>query len=120
MSNPLTGTFGPQPGGIPLDPVAIFDPSVGIREILVGPIENPVVVGLEIIEVSETRHLWGTVDAESLAALTLVDLSGNLSIDLWMDVVTNHGIRVEITEESGDRTFLEFFTFDEPATIPSP
>ena len=29
MSNPLTGTFGPQPEGIPLNPVAIFEPAVG-------------------------------------------------------------------------------------------
>lgn len=120
MSNPLTGTYIPLSLDITLDPVALFDDKVGISHIMVERVKEPVEVGLETLEGVETRHLRGTADAERLQGLTLASLSGTVTLDLWLDVMTSRIARVEITEENGDSTVLDFFAYDEPVTIPSP
>jgi hypothetical protein len=120
MSNPLTGTFGEMPANITLNPLALFDASVGIPHILREGVQEPEDLGLESLEESQTRHLSGVVEAAAFQAFTPVTSEASVPLDLWLDVTTDRIVRVQMTEQSGDVNSIDFFDYNQPVTIPEP
>lgn len=122
ISNPLTGAYEPLPASVPLDPVAMFGATAGISTILRSGLHNPELVGMETVDESQARHIRGSATADVLTALVPAPLSSDveLQVDVWIEVDTSRVVRIELTEESGDTTVVEFFAYDEPVTIPSP
>jgi hypothetical protein len=120
MTNPLTGAFMKLTAEIPLDPVAIFDPEMGIAQILDQAINDPTVLGEEDIEGVASLHLTGKANPEEVSVLAPAGLSGELFVDLWLDSNSYQVTRIKLTEESGDQTILDFFAYNEPVEIPSP
>ena len=120
MTNPLTGAYMPLAAELPLNPTEMFDPDVGFSHILLTSVDDPAVVGTETIEGVETHHLTGTAEAEEVAVLAPMGLTGTFGVDLWVDTETSRVVRIRLTEEAGDATVLDFFDYDEPVDIPSP
>ena len=120
MTNPLTGMYGPQPAGMPLAPLALFDKTAGISHLLAAEILNPQVAGIEDVEGVQLRHFTGDVSALALKTIlpgTLAD--ANLKIDLWIQVDNDRLTRIQVTAP-GSETQLEFFGHNEPVEIPTP
>jgi lipoprotein LprG len=120
MTNPLTGQYMKQPFEIPLDPSALFDPQVGLSRILVSKIEGPEFVGFEQIDGQETIHLRGKTDAETVTIILPIEIAGEFKLDIWLDALSHQVFRLQITEDNGDITAMDFFGYGEPVDIPLP
>ncbi len=120
MTNPLTGQYMAQPFEVPLDPSMLFDPQVGLSRILASRIEAPEYIGLEQIDGQDTVHLRGVTDAETVTIILPIDIAGQFILDIWLDASSNQLVRIQITEESGDTTTMDFRGYGEPVEIPSP
>jgi outer membrane lipoprotein-sorting protein len=120
MTNPLTGQYMKQPLEIPLNPAALFDPETGLSSVLVTKIEDPVFVGFEQQDGQETVHIRGKTDAETVTIIAPIEITGEFDLDLWIDTSTSQIIRIQITEESGAITAMDFFAYGDPVGIPSP
>lgn len=120
MTNPITGMYGPQPAGMPLAPLALFDTATGISHLLAAEIQNLQIAGIEEVEGAQLRHFTGDVSALALKTIlpgTLAD--ANLKIDLWVQVDNDRLARIQVTA-AGSETQLEFFGHNEPVEIPVP
>jgi hypothetical protein len=120
MTNPLTGQYIEQPFEIPLDPRALFDPQVGLSRILVSKIDGPEFVGREQIDGQESIHLRGKTDAETVTIILPIEIAGEFVLDIWLDASSNQILSIQITEENGDTSSMDFFGYGEPVDIPLP
>ena len=120
MTNPMTGMYGPQPAGMPLAPLALFDTAAGISHLLAAEVLNPQVLGVEAEEGMQLRHFSGDVSALALKTIlpgTLAD--AKLKIDLWVQVDNDRLMRIKVSAADSE-TELEFFGHNEPVEIPAP
>jgi hypothetical protein len=119
MTNPLTGMYAPQPAGMPLAPLALFDTATGISNVLTKEIQNLQVAGIEEVEGVQLRHFTGDIPALALKSIlpgTLAD--AKLKIDLWVQVDDDHLTRIQVAA-AGSETQLEFYGHNEPVEIPT-
>lgn len=120
MTNPLTGQYIEQPLEVPLDPGALFDANEGLGQILVTRIEEPTVIGFEDLEGTDSIHLQGKTDAETVTVIAPIEISGEFDLDIWLDANSFQILRIQITEADGAVTALDFFSYDEAVEIPTP
>lgn len=120
MTNPLTGQYIQQPLELPLNPAALFDSEEGLAELLVTRIEEPVVLGLEQLEGMDAIHMSGSTDAETVTVIAPIEISGEFDLDLWLDASTSQVLRIQITEDNGAVTTLDFLGYGDHVEIPSP
>lgn len=120
MTNPLTGMYGPQPPGMPLAPLALFDTATGISNVLTKEIQNLQVAGIEEVEGVQLRHFTGDVPALALKSILPGTLAeAKLKIDLWVQVDNDQLTRIQVAA-AGSETQLEFYGHNEPVEIPAP
>ncbi len=81
---------------------------------------NPKAAGVETIEEVEARRISGQVNAQDVEFLNPVGLTGELGIDLWLELESLRLVRVRITEPAGDQTTLDLFSYNEPVEIVAP
>lgn len=120
MTNPMTGIYGPQPPGMPLAPLELFDTAAGISHLLAAEVLNPQVLGVKAEEGMQLRHFSGDVSALALKTIlpgTLAD--AKLKIDLWVQVDNDRLMRIKVSAADSE-TQLEFFGHNEPVEIPAP
>ncbi|MFQ5943890.1 MAG: LppX_LprAFG lipoprotein [Anaerolineales bacterium] len=121
VSNPLTQAFEPAPAETGFDGAELFSPE-GMPGMLQDALQNVVLVAEEAIEGRQAYHLQGEADGESLASVTAGGLASEIMypVDIWLDVLESHVVRIQITEPDDNGWLVDFFDIDVPVEIQAP
>ncbi len=103
VTNPITRQWMCVPPGVAFDPAILFDPQVGMEQLLQTDIEDVTLVGIEDLDGRPHYHLRGTVPGERLQAISYGTLgAGAVTADLWAEMDTLRATRVVLVDTSTD------------------
>lgn len=95
-TNIITGDWEPAPENLSIDPAVLFDPEVGLPQLLRSDLTNAELIGLEEREDGERYHVRGDAPAERVEVITFgLVQDQDVVVDMWIDPVTG-----EVTEAS--------------------
>ena len=124
MTNPLSGKWEELPSQFAA--LSVFNPNSGITKIM-RDIVNPIMVNKEQSGGVDCYHVSGSIDSESLSAMTGSSLKGTtVNVELWIgiDDFLLHNIKlagkITETEVSGIVRTLTLSDFDKALTIELP
>ena len=112
------------PGDLSIDPAVLFDPQIGLPELLRSDLEDVALLGLVERNERELYHLQGLAPADRVEVITFgLVRNQDVAIDLWLDPVTGEVAEAFFTttyngEEATWR--LTFSDYGEPVEIPIP
>jgi lipoprotein LprG len=124
ITNIITGDWEPATESLSIDPAVLFDPEVGLPELLRSDLGDAELVGLETRDGTDRYHLRGIGPAPRIEVITfgLVD-DQDVVIDVWLDPVTAYVTEAAFTtlyrgeEATWQMTFSEY---GEDVSIPIP
>jgi lipoprotein LprG len=124
ITNIITGDWEPATEELSIDPAVLFDPDVGLPELLRNDLGDAELVGLEPRDGAERYHVRGLGPAARIDIITfgLVD-DQDVVIDLWLDPVTAHVTEGTFTTlyRGEEATWqMTFSDYGEDVSIPIP
>jgi lipoprotein LprG len=123
-TNIITGDWEPATEDLSIDPAVLFDPEIGLPELLRNDLENAELLGLVERDERELYHLRGVGPAERVEVITFgLVRNQDVDIDLWLDPVTGEVAEAffPTTYDGEEATWrLTFSDYGEPVEIPIP
>ena len=90
LTNVLTKKWEVLPPEFGFNPAIMFDPKVGLEQLLKAGLDNPHWIGIETIDGQNVYHLQGSISGEKLQGMSGGLISkGPVDVDLWIDPQTN-------------------------------
>ena len=124
ITNVITGDWEPAPDNLSIDPAVLFDPTVGLPELLRTDLSNAELIGLEEREDGERYHIRGDAPAERVEVITFgLVQDQDVVVDMWIDPVTGEVTEAEfVTKYRGEEATwrLAFSDFGEEVDVPIP
>jgi lipoprotein LprG len=88
-TNVITGEWEPATEDLSIDPAVLFDPDIGLPELLRTDLRDTELIGLEDGEAGGRYHLRGRGPADRIEVITFgLVRNQDVDIDLWIDPVT--------------------------------
>ncbi len=86
ITSVLTKKWEVLPPEFGFNPAVMFDPQVGLEQLLKSGLDNPRWIGLETVDGQNVYHLQGNVSGEKLQGMSGGLISkGPVAVDLWLD-----------------------------------
>ncbi|WP_238613486.1 LppX_LprAFG lipoprotein [Candidatus Oscillochloris fontis] len=105
MTNPLTREWGCLAEGDGFNPAVLFDPQVGIEQLLQNGFDEVTLVGSEDLNGVLSYHLRGTISGEKLLPISMGMLgTGPVALDLWADQTTMRATKMVLVDTASDAT----------------
>ncbi len=103
MTNPLTREWGCLAEGEGFNPAMLFDPQLGIEQLLQNDMDEVTLVGVEDLDGVASYHLRGTISGEKLQPISMGMLgTGQMMVDIWADQATMRATRMVLVDTSTD------------------
>nr|WP_044201327.1 LppX_LprAFG lipoprotein [Oscillochloris trichoides] len=105
MTNPLTREWGCLAEGDGFNPAVLFDPQVGIEQLLQNGFDEVTLVGTEDLNGVASYHLRGSMSGEKLLPISMGMLgTGPVTVDLWADQATMRATKMVLVDTASDAT----------------
>ncbi len=103
LTNVLTKKWEVLPPEFGFNPAVMFDPKVGLEQLLKAGLDNPHWVGVEDLDGKSVYHLQGSISGEKLQGMSggLIG-KGAVDVDLWIDRDTNLPHKAIIVDKDSD------------------
>jgi lipoprotein LprG len=86
LTNVLTKQWEVLPPEFGFNPAVMFDPKVGLEQLLKGGLDNPHWIGVETLDGKNIWHLQGSISGEQLQGMSGGLISkGPVDVDLWIE-----------------------------------
>ncbi len=103
ITNVLTKKWEVLPSKFGFNPAIMFDPKVGLEQLLKSGLDNPHWVGVETIDGQNAYHLQGSISGEKLQGMSGGLIStGPVDVDLWLTPDTYLPRQAVIVDRSTD------------------
>ncbi len=103
ITNVLTKKWEVLPPEFGFNPPIMFDPKVGLEQLLKSGLDNPHWIGIETVDGQNAYHLQGSVSGEKLQGMSGGLISkGPVDVDLWLEPDTNLPRKAVIVDRSTD------------------
>jgi lipoprotein LprG len=90
LTNVLTKKWEVLPPEFGFNPAVMFDPKVGLEQLLKGGLDNPHWIGVETLDGKNIYHLQGSIDGARVQGMSGGLISqGPVDVDLWIEPDTN-------------------------------
>jgi lipoprotein LprG len=123
-TNIITGDWEPATEDLSIDPAVLFDPAIGLPELLRNDLQEVELLGLTERDERDLYHLRGLGPADRVEVITFgLVRNQDVDIDLWLDPVTGEVAEAFFTTSySGEEATwrLTFSDYGEPVEIPIP
>lgn len=97
-TNVITGEWEPATEDLSIDPAVLFNPAIGLPELLRNDLEDVEFVGLEEGEGGSRYHVRGRGPADRIEVITFgLVRNQDVDIDLWLDPVTAEVLEASFT-----------------------
>jgi lipoprotein LprG len=103
LTNVLTKQWEPLPPEFGFNPAIMFDPQVGLEQVLKGGLDNAHWIGVENIDGKSVFHLQGSISGERLQGMSggLIG-KGPIEADLWVEADTYLPRKAVIVDKDSD------------------
>ncbi len=103
LTNVLTKKWEPLPPEFGFNPAVMFDPKVGLEQVLKGGLDNAHWIGVEDLNGKSVFHLQGSVSGERLQGMSggLIG-TGPIDADLWIAPDTYLPVKAVIVDKGSD------------------
>ncbi len=103
ITNVLTKKWEVLPPKFGFNPAVMFDPQVGLEQLLKSGLDNPHWIGVETIDGQNVYHVQGSISGEKLQGMSGGLISqGPVDVDLWLDSNTYLPRQAVIVDRSTD------------------
>ena len=103
ITNVLTKKWEVLPPKFGFNPAVMFDPQVGLEQLLKSGLDNPHWIGVENIDGQSVYHLQGSISGEKLQGMSGGLISqGPVDVDLWLDSNTYLPRKAVIVDRATD------------------
>ena len=126
ITNILTHKWEPLPSKFGFNPAVMFDPKVGLEQLLETGLDNPHWVGIETLDGASSYHLQGTLDGARVQGMSdgLIH-PGRVDVDLWVDPSTSLPRQAILVDTASDPEkpstwTLTFTSYGKPVNITAP
>jgi lipoprotein LprG len=111
LTNVLTKQWEPLPAEFGFNPAIMFDPQVGLEQVLKGGLDNAHWIGVESIDGKSVFHLQGSLSGERLQGMSggLIG-TGLIEADLWVEADTFLPRKAVIVDKGSDPDKLTTWT----------
>lgn len=114
LTNILTGDWEVLPPEFGFNPAIMFDPTVGLEQLLQAGLDNPHWIGVEIIDGASVYHVQGALDGARLQGMSGGLISRQpIVADLWVDSKSGLPVKAEIVDpgDNPEKPTTWTFTF---------
>lgn len=114
LTNILTRQWEPLPPEFGFNPAVMFDPQVGLEQLLKAGLDNPHWIGVEVIDDASVYHVQGSLDGARLQGLSGGLISRQpIVADLWVDSQSGLPVKAEIVDpgDNPEKPTTWTFTF---------
>ncbi len=103
LTNVLTKHWEPLPAEFGFNPAIMFDPQVGLEQVLKGGLDNVHWIGVESIDSKSVFHVQGSLSGERLQGMSggLIG-AGPIEADLWVEADTFLPRKAVIVDQGSD------------------
>jgi lipoprotein LprG len=103
LTNVLTKQWEPLPPEFGFNPAIMFDPQVGLEQVLKGGLDNAHWIGVEDLNGKSVFHLQGSINGERLQGMSGGLISkGPIDVDLWIEPDTYLPRKAVIVDKDSD------------------
>ncbi len=103
LTNVLTKKWEVLPPKFGFNPAVMFDPQVGLEQLLKAGLDNPHWVGVEDLDGKSVFHLQGSISGERLQGMSGGLISkGPVDVDLWIEPSTYLPRKAVIVDKGSD------------------
>ena len=103
LTNVLTKKWEVLPPEFGFNPAIMFDPQMGLEQILKAGLDNPHWIGVEDLNGQSLYHLQGSIGGDKLQGMSGGLIStGAVDVDLWLDPNTNLPHKAVIVDKGSD------------------
>jgi lipoprotein LprG len=103
LTNVLTKQWEPLPPEFGFNPAIMFDPQVGLEQLLKSGLDNAHWIGVEDLDGKSVFHLQGSISGEQLQGMSGGLISkGPVDVDLWIDPETYLPRKAVIVDKNSD------------------
>lgn len=89
LTNVLTKKWEVLPPEFGFNPAIMFDPKVGLEQLLQNGLDNPHWIGVETLDGKNVFHVQGSIDGARVQGMSSGLISkGPVDVDLWIDQST--------------------------------
>jgi lipoprotein LprG len=126
VTDVLTRKWEVLPAKFGFNPAIMFDPKVGLEQVLKGGLDNPQLVGVETIDGVATYHIKGSLDGQRVQGMTSGLVStGRLDVELWAEGETFLPRKAILIDNGGNPQnpstwTLSFASFGKQVNITAP
>jgi len=112
LTNILTGGWEPLPPEFGFNPAVMFDPQVGLEQLLKAGLDDPRWIGVESIDGANVYHVQGGLDGARLQGMSGGLISRQAIVaDLWVDGQSGLPIKASIVDPAADPAKPTTWTF---------
>ena len=103
LTNVLTRQWETLPAKFGFNPAIMFDPQVGLEQLLKAGLDNPHWIGVEAIDGKNLFHVQGSISGERLQGMSggLIG-KGPVDVDLWIEPDTYLPRQAVIVDKDSD------------------
>ena len=103
LTNVLTKQWEVLPPKFGFNPAVMFDPQVGLEQLLKAGLDNPHWIGVEDLNGKSTYHVQGSISGERLQSMSggLIG-KGPIDVDLWIEPDTYLPQQAVIVDKASD------------------
>lgn len=126
VTNVMTKKWEVLPPEFGFNPAIMFDPKVGLEQLLKSGLDDPHWIGVEPVNGQEAFHLQGSISGEKLQGMSGGLISkGLISVDLWLAPDTYLPRQAAIVDKGSDPTkpttwTMTFSSYGKKVTITAP
>jgi lipoprotein LprG len=103
LTNVLTRQWEVLPPEFGFNPAIMFDPQVGLEQLLKSGLDNPHWIGVETLDGKSVFHLQGSLSGERLQGMSGGLIStGPVDVDLWIESDTYLPRKAVIVDKNSD------------------
>ena len=103
LTNVLTKQWEPLPPEFGFNPAIMFDPQMGLEQILKGGLDDARLIGAETVDGKNLWHLQGSISGERLQGMSGGLISqGPIDVDLWLEPETYLPRKAVIVDKDSD------------------
>jgi lipoprotein LprG len=103
LTNVLTKQWEPLPPEFGFNPAIMFDPQVGLEQLLKAGLDNAHWIGVEDLNGKSVFHLQGSISGERLQGMSSGLISkGPVDVDLWIEPDTSLPRKAVIVDKDSD------------------
>ena len=103
LTNVLTKQWETLPPEFGFNPAIMFDPQVGLEQLLKAGLDDPHWIGVEDLNGKSVYHLQGSLSGERLQGMSSGLISqGPVDVELWIDPDTSLPYKAVIVDRNSD------------------